>query len=303
MLVNIDGMRLPMAIKSFATVMIRLIFSFLFMFSTQLLADEQSKSAIDRRIASEIASLDNSFSITPHRPTYVLPFAYNRRPNKQAFVGTPGEFDRAEIKFQLSLKSLVWKGVFGDRGQLSLAYTQQSYWQAYNRDNSSPFRETNHEPEVILTFFTDVSILGLRNRILTFGLNHQSNGQAEPLSRSWNRVYAQFIFERGDYYLSFKPWVRFNEDVEDDDNPNIEDYMGHFEIHALYYKNKYELGLTLRNNLHAENRGAVQLDWSYPISEQFNGYIQLFSGYGESLIDYDAYINRIGFGFALVNWL
>ena len=283
--------------------MSRLFFSFLLLFSTQLIADQESKSAIDERIASEIASLDNAFSITPHRPTYILPFAYNLRPNNQVFAGEPGELDRAEIKFQISLKSLVWKGVFGDRGQLSLAYTQQSYWQAYNSDNSSPFRETNHEPEVMLTFFTDASYFGLRNRILTIGLNHQSNGRAQELSRSWNRIYAQFIFERGDYYLSFKPWIRLNEDVEDDDNPDIEDYFGHFEIHALYYKNKYEIGLTLRNNLSAENRGAVQLDWSYPINEQFKGYIQLFSGYGESLIDYDAYVNRIGFGFSLVNWL
>ena len=281
----------------------RLGFFILLFFSTLSVADQESKSAIDRRIASEIDSLNNAFSITPHRPTYILPFAYNLRPNNQPFAGESAELDRVEIKFQVSLKSVVWKGVFGDRGQLSLAYTQQSYWQAYNNDNSSPFRETNHEPEVMLSFFTDTSIFGLRNRILTIGLNHQSNGRAEELSRSWNRIYAQFIFERGDYYLSFKPWIRLNEDFEDDDNPDIEDYYGNFEIHALYYKNKYEVGLTLRNNLSADNRGAVQLDWSYPINEQFQGYIQLFSGYGESLIDYNAYVNRIGFGFSLVNWL
>jgi len=261
-------------------------------------------SLLEKRIILERESIDNPFVITPHKPNYILPASYNSSPNNAAYRDLVDEIDNTEIKFQLSLKFSVWRNIFGDNGHLALAYTQQSYWQAYNSDISAPFRETNHEPEAMLSFFNDVEILGFRNSVVTFGLVHQSNGRASNLSRSWNRIYTSLILEKDNLVLSLKPWYRIPEDSNNDDNPDIDKYLGHGELGAVYQMGTHTFGLLLRNNLRSENRGAVQVDWSFPVSKnKLKGYVQYFNGYGESLIDYDSSVNRIGAGIILTNWL
>jgi phospholipase A1 len=179
----------------------------------------------------------------------------------------------------------------------------------FNSRLSSPFRDTNHEPEMFLTFLTRQPFLGLTNRIISFGINHQSNGQSGALSRSWNRLFAEFVFERNHFYMSVKPWWRIPEDdkAEDDptgdDNPDITDYMGYGEIIGLYELNRHRLGFMLRNNLSSSNKGAIQLDWSLPLKKKVRGYVQYYNGYGETLLDYNHYSHRIGIGVMLIDWL
>jgi phospholipase A1 len=186
---------------------------------------------------------------------------------------------------------------------LWFGYTQRSFWQLYNSKDSAPFRETNYEPELLLNFRTDFRILGLTGRFINLGFNHQSNGQSEPLSRSWNRIVANFGFERGRFSLLLKTWYRIPESSKDDDNPNIEKFLGYGELWAYYFLKKHRFGLMLRNNFSFHtNRGALQAEWSFPIYEWMYGYIQYFVGYGESLIDYNHAVNRIGIGFILADW-
>ena len=102
-------------------------------------------------------------------------------------------------------------------------------------------------------------------------------------------------------------WGRISEDEKDDpldpdgdDNPDIEDYLGNFEFTTAYRKNDHEISVMLRNNLESDdNRGAIQIDWTFPLQRRFRGYVQFFNGYGESLIDYDAHIERLGIGILL----
>jgi len=112
------------------------------------------------------------------------------------------------------------------------------------------------------------------------------------------------VVEKGDMVFSLQPWYRFEEDKEDDDNPDIEDYLGNFEFRTAYKLDRHEFSLLFRNNLKSShNRSGIQLDWSFPIHQRVNGYIQWFNGYGESLIDYNHKVNSIGVGVKLTDWL
>jgi phospholipase A1 len=244
-------------------------------------------------------------SITFHRASYALAFSYNSSPNPAPLqqVDPAKTLTKPEVTFELSFKAKVWQDVFGKDMDLWVAYTQRSFWQLYNFADSSPFRETNYEPEALLNVRTRFSILGLKTRFIQLGLNHQSNGQSEPLSRSWNRIVANVGLERGDFSLLLKGWYKLPENPADDDNPGINKYMGYGEVWAYYFLKKHRLEIMVRDNLDfRENRGAIQLEWSFPLFAQIGGYVQYYLGYGESLLDYNHRVNRIGVGFILLDW-
>ena len=245
------------------------------------------------------------YSFMPHRSNYILPFAYNDSPNKEPIQEVSPDMDvqETEVKFQISFKIKLWQDIFGKDMDLWFGYTQKSFWQLYNFDDSAPFRETNYEPELLLNFRTNYKLLGLKGRIINVGFNHQSNGRSEPLSRSWNRIVGNMGFERGDFTLLLKAWYRIPESSKDDDNPDISDYLGPGEVWGYYLWNKQRFGVMLRNNFQTnKNRGALQLEWSIPTIKKVSFYIQYFKGYGESLLDYDHDVNRISIGFILVDW-
>ena len=246
------------------------------------------------------------FRLMPHKPSYILPVAYTNSPNEEVWLPIEPnvELDETEVKFQLSAKFKIWDDPFEDNGDLWFGYTQVAFWQLYNSDFSSPFRDTNYEPEVWFSFSTDWNVFGLTNRVLDVGFVHQSNGRAEPLSRSWDRVFLRFGLERNNFALVFQPWYWIPEDDPDDDNPDIDDFFGNFELRGIYRWRGHLFSAMLRNNLDTDdNNGAVQLDWAFPISGALQGYVQYFSGYGESLLDYNKDINRLGIGIMLADWL
>jgi phospholipase A1 len=244
----------------------------------------------------------------PHRQIYLLPVRYSTATNDQPEsprTGSPPEvaLDHVEAKFQLSFKMKTLENLFGDRADLWFAFTQQSSWQVYNDEISRPFRETNYEPEVMLAFATDYNLFGLNGRLLNLGVVHESNGRAEPLSRSWNRVYVQVGLVRDNFTLLVRPWYRLPEDRDEDDNRDIDEYLGYGDLEAVYKRRDHTISLLVRPPLNAGHRGAAQLDYSFGGIGQMKGYVQIFTGYGESLIDYNHKQTTIGAGLILTDKL
>jgi phospholipase A1 len=262
-------------------------------------------TAVEDRLKKMRESDFNRFAISAYNRNYLLPVTYRTNPSSSRNDSLYGDldFDQAEVKFQLSMQAPVAGKLLGTNTELWATYTQQSWWQLYNTDNSAPFRETNYEPELLLRFAQSGKALGFNWRLFSLGYNHQSNGQGGDLSRSWNRLFASIQLDRSKLAISGRVWWRIPESAEDDDNPDIEHYMGYGDIKAAYKWHEQVISATLRNNLRSDNKGAVQLDWTFPLGDRFKGYVQYFTGYGESLIDYDQSVNRIGVGVVLTDWL
>lgn len=268
------------------------------------------KGLIDQRLIDEQQTRYHPFTLTAHRRNYILPLTYNHNTNGKPFDVDNKDVKNVEVKFQFSFKFPLWNNIIGD-ADLWGAYTNLSFWQAYNATHSNPFRETNHEPELFLSFQGKREILGFKNSHNTLGIVHQSNGRNSSRSRSWNRVYLNMAFEQGNFAFAIKPWYRIPEDDKNsstdpsgDDNPDIDKYMGYGELSAGYKWNEHLLSMMLRNNLRSSgNKGAIQLDWTFPLTRRIKGYVQYFNGYGESLIDYNASVNRVGVGIVLTDAL
>ena len=265
------------------------------------------KNAIARRRALESEAQWNPYAITAHKQNYILPITYANGLNDETYQGfVEGEqnsiLDNEEAKFQLSLKiPLNYTSMFVDGDALYFGFTLQSYWQVYNDNESAPFRETNYQPEVFYSMPLEWKVAG-GNTGLTFGMEHQSNGRNDPISRSWNRIYTTLNWADQNLAMSLKAWYRIPEDNDDDDNPDINSYMGYFE-HRAAYKMEYLTFSTMFRGNPAAGHGALELGMSFPIWGRLNGYVQYFNGYGESLIDYDNNIERIGLGILLTDLL
>ena len=281
--------------------------------------EEKTTTAIEKRKAREEVSEKNRNVLTPHKRNYILPVSYVSHPNDRPFSrldnlsdeqnGEP--LDNVEMKYQISLKIPLFEEFTDEDQGIYFAFTMQSYWQAYNKEISSPFRETNYEPEIFWINYLDKEHVFWGDEMaIAIGAVHQSNGRSQPNSRSWNRIYANFIWEKDGFVFGFKPWYRIPEsrkkdrlDAHGDDNPDMYKYMGYFEFSGAYRMNNNEFSFITRNNLNSDNRGAIELSWSFPLWGRLRGYAQYFNGYGESLIDYNADVERFGVGILLTDLL
>lgn len=262
-----------------------------------------------------------TFGIRGYRPislSWIASNSVNTAPSSPSAGHTAGftDYKRTETRIQLSVRTKIAQGLLTQddptrKDSLWFGYTQQSYWQLFSGNLSRPFRTTDHEPELIYVYPVDLTLTnGWRVRYGGVGLVHQSNGQSLPLSRSWNRVYLMGGMEKDDTWrVQARVWQRLPERAADDDNPDISNYVGRAEISGWWNADKNNaLGVTWRTALKSDSRGSVRLEWLRALGTDSNRnsglrfHTQLFTGYGDSLVDYNRRRTVLSVGLSLIDF-
>ena len=264
-----------------------------------------------------------TFRIRGYRPlsfSVVGSNTVNEQPSSSAANHTalaPVNYSNTETRLQLSMRTKVAQGLLthGDserKDSLWFAYSQQSYWQLFSSNISRPFRATDHEPELVYVYPTDARLpFDWRLRYSGLGLVHQSNGQSLPLSRSWNRVYLMAGAELDKRWMvQARVWKRLSENAGSDDNPGIENTIGRGELKTMWNVNQqHAIGLTWLHSLRQDGNGSTRLEWLRTLGTRDDGgksnlrlHTQLFSGYGDSLIDYNRKRTVFSVGLSLLDF-
>lgn len=284
-------------------------------FSLQLLAD----STLTPQIPS-LQSFDpdryeqymnSKYSLFMHERNYILPFSYVTNPSEDIYPkakalepnNSNDYYSNVEAEFQISFFFPVSRkmSLFGSNWDFLFSYTHHAWWQIYNAAWSRPFRETNYTPEVFIRQINEDSahnFLGLKPVGYDLGYVHESNGQIQLLSRSWNRLFARAYLAAPDFLVTLTGWLRLPES-ESDDNADIQVYkgVGSLEIQKAFGSHTLELEMLLAQ------KSGLELRYSYPFKEGLRWFLDVKYGYGQSLIEYDRVTKRIALGFALENFL
>jgi phospholipase A1/A2 len=256
-----------------------------------------------------------TFELRGYRPitlAVVRADGVNEQPSSPAPGRTPDtaeDYRRTEARIQLSARVKVAKGLLtgGDpvrQDSLWVGYTQQSYWQFFSPGISRPFRTTDYEPEAMYIYPADYSLGPVRLRYAGAAVSHQSNGRTLPQSRSWNRAQLLAGLEIGKTFsLEGRLWSRFGE-TDNDDNPDIVSFLGRSELAGTWTPdNVNTVVLTAR-----ARSGRLEYFRALGRGNRAGGlndlrlHIGLFSGYGDSLLDYNRKRNVLSIGLALVDW-
>jgi phospholipase A1 len=202
-------------------------------------------------------------------------------------------YGRPLTKVQLSFKVPVVKDV-----PLYFAYSQLMFWAL--EENSKPFRDLTYNPELFYRYSLTDGAYILKSVDIGFW-NHNSNGKRDVDSRSYNKSYLRFNLAH-----SFSHWI-FRASIQasalydfDPTNRDIQDYISplsfSFSVAQLFdttWVDKTEL------TLQASPGGKFANQWGhggYQASLSFRlghinlvpaFYLQYYTGYAESLLNYN----------------
>ncbi len=271
---------------------------------TDNLSDELSmESAINERALVTAENMPRGFRrfFAPYKENYILFGSMQNKDGSAPFSGKT-----LDIRFEFGMKFRAFQGDnIESTPPIYFGYSQKAWWDI--AESSAPFREHNYNPEVFWDF-READALGKTENTFLFdrvgdlvdrvGIEHQSNGLAGAVSRSWDRVYAQRTFstESNDWSLRLKAWNVINLGVE---NANITDFLGNLEAKLSYRPHQdFEINATVLKGHHT-SKYSYRLDlisspWNLSNSKFMLSY---YDGYGEALISYNQKTTSLRAGF------
>lgn len=241
-------------------------------------------------------------AIAFYKPNYALPFYYTGSPYNAVYANLTPSKERiksSEAKYQVSLKVPIWKNILDYDSSLYFGYTLRTYFQAYTR--STFIRETDYEPDIFIQNIVNCPLINdWYFNFFNFGYIHQSNGYGNSEQRSWDRIYVEAITSTDNWRISLRPWVIA---AKNSRNTNIGTYLGYAQFVVAFKFYEQVLSFEIPNLFASPKRTSGILTWSFPITPYLKGYAQVFSGYGQSLIEFNHRTNSAGIGIALSDWI
>lgn len=233
-------------------------------------------------------SLIGHAGFSMHKDTYFITgIPLNEQPSRS----------NSDVKYQVSFKQRLKKEPLPGGIIPYLLYSQKAFWNIY--ENSKPFSEINFNPgfAVVRPFY----LKGKRLTYATLSLEHESNGRDSIYSRSWNFLALSLKSRLSDRWtVGVRSWIPFPDKT---DNPDLIKYVGYGELSASYeiISRRLTADMLFRKGSGVIDYGSLQtqLSWRPFKKEDYLIMLQLFQGYGESLIDYRVKTSMLRLGFVL----
>jgi phospholipase A1/A2 len=228
-----------------------------------------------------------SIALFSYKPMY---FGYTTDHNEANRTG--------EAKLQFSFKyALIEESSF------YLGYTQKAFWSIDSI--SAPFKETNYAPELFYTFSFNSWF-----EYLQLGFwKHESTGESGIKSVSWNVSYIEPAISFDNWLISLTLWgpsMGLTEFEVTSGKPYLFDYYGYSELNIAYTPTEGHQHSIMYRPGDRDHIYAVQYQWDIDFDTSRDDswtpsfFVQVWSGYGESLQTYNKITNRVTVGLSIV---
>ncbi|MBD5420293.1 MAG: phospholipase A [Bacteroides sp.] len=198
------------------------------------------------------------------------------------------------VKFQLSISQRLTNATLPWGTYIYLFFTQKVFWEIFQ--NSMPMSDLNFNPGIGWTkpFFIKDRYCGK----LTLIVEHESNGKDGDASRSWNKVsLAGSAFVTDWLGVHAKYWIPI---VDGQNNKDILKYSGIFQMgfQLNSHNRRFTIGATFvkRQGWNFNWNTNIQAGWRIDKSSNQYLFLDFYNGYGEGLLAYKQFHNRLRFG-------